>query len=56
MDFQLAANGAIANGQTVTLSATLFTDSNNTPGFDALGCQVFVETNGTAGLPRAAPT
>jgi hypothetical protein len=51
MDFQLAANGAIA---TVTLSATLFTDSNITAGFDALACQAFAETNGTAGYQGGA--
>lgn len=54
MDFQLAANGALANGQTVTLSGTLYTDSNNTAGFDALGCQAFAETNGTANYQGGA--
>jgi hypothetical protein len=48
MDFQLTANGAIANGQTVTLGS-LLTDSSVTPGFDATGCQVFVESGATAG-------
>jgi hypothetical protein len=52
MDFALTANGAIANGQTVTLGA-LLTDSNITPGFDASGCQAFVESGVTAGFQGA---
>ena len=52
MDFALTANGAIANGLTVTLGS-LLTDSSVTPGFDATGCQVFVESGATAGFQGA---
>ena len=47
MDFSLAANGAIATGQTVTLGAVL------TDGFDVTACQVFVESGATGGFQGA---
>jgi hypothetical protein len=53
MDFALTANGAIANGQTVTLSGTTYTDSNVTAGFDMLGCIARVESGGAAGFDVA---
>ena len=56
MDFALAANGAIATGQTVVLTGTTFTDSNITAGFNATGCVARVESGGTAGFQAAQDT
>lgn len=53
MDFILTPNGAIANGQSVTLGGTGYTDSNITAGFDATGCNAFVESGATAGFQGA---
>lgn len=53
MDFVLTPNGAIATAQTVTLGGTPYADSNITAGFDALGCQAFVESGATAGFQGA---
>lgn len=53
MDFQLTPNGAIANGQSVSLSGTPFNDSNITAGFDATNCRAFVESGATGGFQGA---
>lgn len=56
MDFQLTPNGAIANGQSVTLGGTPYADSNNTPGFDATGCVARVENGTTPNFQAAQDT
>lgn len=56
MDFALTANGAVANGQTVVLSGTTYTDSNVTAGFDVTGCVARVESGATAGFQAGQDT
>ena len=56
MDFRLTPNGAIADGQSVSLSGTPFNDSNVTAGFNAGPCSAFVESGATAGFQAVEDT
>ena len=56
MDYQLTPNGALANGQSVTLSGTPYADSNITAGFDGTGCIARVESGATAGFQALQDT